>query len=399
MTTLETDLHTGRHGARSAASVELEAKLLARVADIADVIAGGTPYANEHRHLAPEVVDALADAELFSMFTSARFGGLGADAQTISAVLQAVARSCGSAAWVTMITNGGNFYATRFPDVALSDVYTDNPGARLAAVTSMDCTFEPTDGGYIVTGRWPYSSGITHDHWAVLGNATLQGIISCNDMTIEETWDTVGMRGTGSHTAVLDHVFVPEHRVLPMAQIMGYGMCTDPDAPAELRLAPLETSLLILASVVVGLGQRACEIIAQGAPKRFVIMSPYQNAAESPVYRAVLGECLMRVETARLHLAESARVLDDAAIRGEMPSDHVLIRTRANICHAVRSVTTALDDIMYLGGAGAFASSSPLQQVWRDANTGARHGVLNAFVNYEWLGSVAVNPEMPIFKP
>ncbi len=396
MTTLETGPDTN---ARTAASSELEATLLARVADIAEVIAGGTEYANRERHLSPEVVDALSDAELFSMFTSARFGGLGADARTISSVLQAIARSCGSAAWVTMITNGGNFYATRFPDEALHEVYDGNPGARLAAVTSMNCTFEPTAGGYIVSGRWPYSSGITHDHWAVLGNATLQAIIPRSDFTIEETWDTVGMRGTGSHTAVVDGAFVPDHRVLPMPQIMGYAMCTDPDAPAELRLAPMETSLLILASVVVGLGQRACDLIADGAAKRFVIMSPYANAAESPVYRAVLGECIMRIETARLHLAESARVLDVAAVRGEMLSDLALTRVRANICHAVRSVTTSLDDIMYLGGAGAFATSSPLQQVWRDANTGARHGVLNAFVNYEWLGAVAVNPEMPIFKP
>lgn len=384
---------------RSAASARLEAELVRRVHAIGPVIAAGVGHANTERELAPEVVAALAEAELFSMTTPVRYGGLGAGAQMMSNVIQTVAQYDGSAAWVVMITNGGNLYTSRFPTLAQDDVFGANPGARVASVTSMDCTFTPTDGGIVLSGRFPFSSGIVHDDWAILGNAERQALVPKERYRIEKTWDTVGMRGTGSHTTVVEDVFVPDHRVIEFTRLMGYGACTDPEVPAELRLAPLEGSALIIASVVVGLGRAMCSLLTDLAGRRLIPMSPYTKAADSQVNRAKLGEGMMRMESARLHLAEAARVLDAAAASAEMPPDDVLFRLRANIAHAVRIVTSALDDLMYMGGASGFANASPLQQVWRDANAGARHAVTNAFVNYEWLGAAAVDPEVVAFKP
>jgi alkylation response protein AidB-like acyl-CoA dehydrogenase len=380
-------------------STELSAGLVDRVRSIGPIIASGVAHANAERELAPEVVQALAGAQLFSMTAPVRHGGLGADVQTLSTVIQEIAQYDGSAAWVVMITNGGNFYTSRFPTAAQDDVFGANPAARVASVTSMDCTFTPVDGGIVLSGRFPFSSGIMHDDWAILGNATQQALVPRDQFRVERTWDTVGMRGTGSHTTVVEDVFVPEHRVIEFTKLMGYGACTDPDVPAELRLAPFEGSAVIIASVVVGLGRAMCSLLTDLAGRRMIPMTPYPKAADSPVFRAVLGEGMMRMESARLHLAEAARVLDAAAIAAEMPADDVLFRLRSTISHSVRIVTSALDDLMYMGGASGFASSSPLQQVWRDANVGARHVVTNAFVNYEWLGAAAVDPTVAAFKP
>ncbi|WGY00386.1 acyl-CoA dehydrogenase family protein [Nocardioides sp. QY071] len=369
------------------------ALLLSRVDEIADVIAAGTAHATAHSELAPEVVDALAGAGLFSMLTPARFGGLGVDVSTASQVIAAVARHCGSAAWVVMIVNGSNSYVGRFGEAAQQATFGSDAGARFAQVLAPGAVIEPVAGGYEVTGRWGFASGVLHDHWAMIGNAERLVIVPTSSVEIERTWDTIGMRGSGSHTIVTDRLFVPEEMTAPFASVMGNEQCTDAAAPVHTRYAPLPASAVLVGSVLVGLGEAACAAVAAQARTKYVVMSKRPTQVESETFRHALGEARLRVETARLHVAETARAVDEAAEAAVLPAPADLSRLAANVAHAARMVTTAMDDLMYLGGASAFAHSSALGRIWRDANTGARHGVLNPYVNYEAAGSGLVDVE------
>lgn len=368
--------------------------LLSRVDRIADVLAAGTAHATRASRLAPEVIDALAEAELFSMLTPARFGGLGVDVQTASKVIAAVARHCGSAAWVVMIVNGSNSYVARFPEEAQEATFGANPGARFAQVLSPAATITSKRDGYVLNGRWGFASGILHDHWAMIGNADRLAIVPVSELQIDHTWDTIGMRGSGSHTIVAEDLFVPAHMTAAFSTVMGSEQCNDATAPVHVRYAPLPASAVLVGSVLVGLGQAACDLVAAGAINRSVVMSRHPNQAASDTFRSVLGEAVLRIETARLHVAETARAVDAAASAAVLLSGEEQGRLAANVAHAARMVTRAMDDLMYLGGASAFANASPLGQIWRDVNTGARHGVLNPFVNYESVGRGLVETEV-----
>lgn len=372
--------------------------LIDRVAAIADVIASGTAHATANSELAPEVVEALADAELFSMLTPARFGGLGVDVRTASRVISAVARHCGSAAWVVMIVNGSNAYVGRFGEQAQKATFGADPGARFAQVLSPGATLEAVDGGFEVTGRWGFASGVLHDHWAMIGNAETMAIVPVSDVTIERTWDTIGMRGSGSHTIVADHLFVPESMTAPFATVMGNEQCTDSSAPVHVRYAPLPASAVLVGSVLVGLGEAACAAVAAQAQTKYVVMSKHATQVESETFRHALGEARLKIESARLHVQETARVVDEAAEAALLPAPAEMSRLAANIAHAARNVTTAMDDLMYLGGASSFGNASRLGQIWRDVNTGARHGVLNPFVNYEAAGSGLVDEDAALLS-
>jgi alkylation response protein AidB-like acyl-CoA dehydrogenase len=367
--------------------------LVERVDRIGAVLAGGTAFATAESRLAPEVVGALAEAELFSMLTPARFGGLGVDVETASAAIAEVARHCGSAAWVVMIVNGSNSYVARFGEQAQQATFGADPGARFAQVLSPAATMEPVSGGYLLTGRWGFASGVLHDDWAMLGNAERLAIVPVSDVGIERTWDTIGMRGSGSHTIVVDRLFVPEHMTAAFGTVMGNEQCGDPEAPVHTRYAPFPASAVLVGSVLVGLGQAACDVVAEQSATRRVVMSPHPTQAQSETFRAVLGECGLRIESARLLVAATARAVDAAAEAGVRPADEELARLAGNVAQAARMVTTAMDDLMYLGGASAFASSSRLGQIWRDVSVGARHGVLNPFVNYEAIGRAWVDGE------
>ena len=108
------------------------------------------------------------------------------------------------------------------PDQAQQDVFGADPDARVAGVLAPSTDIEKVDGGYIVSGRWAWSSGCLHATWALGGVLQLgpdgapidigSVIMPMSELTIEDTWFVAGMKGTGSNTVVADRVFVPEHR-------------------------------------------------------------------------------------------------------------------------------------------------------------------------------------------
>lgn len=367
--------------------------LVGRVEEIADVLTAGTGYAVRESRLAPEVVDALEKAELFSMLTPARYGGLGVDVQTATQVIRAVARYCGSAAWVVMIVNGSNSYVGRFEERAQQETFGAKSSARFAQVLSPAATLEPIDGGYLLTGRWGFASGILHDDWAMLGNAERLVIVPAADVEIEMTWDTIGMRGSGSHTIVTDKLFVPHHMTAPFNTVMGTEQCSDPEAPIYARYAPFPASAVLVGSVLIGLGEAACQAVAKGSINRWVMMSRHPSQSDSETFRAALGECVLKVESARLLVAETARAVDQAAENAELLDPARLGSLAANIAQAARAITGAMDTLMYLGGASSFSNSSRLGQIWRDVNTGARHGAINPYLNFEAAGGALVDAD------
>jgi alkylation response protein AidB-like acyl-CoA dehydrogenase len=389
-----TQLNGVGHGAGSSQRDEL----LRRVDNIADVLRAHRDFANTECQLAPEVVAALDEAELFAMFTPAKYGGLETGVTVATEVVAALAHHCGSAAWVVMIVAGSNLMSSRFSEQAQDEIYGPQPRARLASVLNPTATCEKVDGGYLFTGTWPFSSSILHDHWAVLGGFERTGLVPIDQITVERTWDTVGLRGTGSHTAILDKVFVPDHRTLETFTLMGLQACEDRRLPAGLRVGPVASGATLVASVVLGLGQAAVEYVASNAAKRPVSMTIYLRQADSGAFVANLGESAMKVETARLHVAEAARILDEAAAQAVAPTSQQLRKLRGGLGHAMKSVTGALDDLMGAGGAGSMANAHPLQPIWRDANTGARHGAVAPAVNYELYGGslIGLDPIAPL---
>jgi 3-hydroxy-9,10-secoandrosta-1,3,5(10)-triene-9,17-dione monooxygenase len=227
-----------------------------------------------------------------------------------------------------------------------------------------------------------------HDDWAVLGNIDITALFPLTDLTVELTWDTAGLRGTGSHTVIAENVFVPEYRTIPFSAMTATN--SDAETPTAFRMAPITMSALIVASAVVGLGDTACKLVTDRSHTKFVPMTEYRQQSDSQAFQSRLGESLMRIKAAKLHLAEVARVVDEAAEAAQPLDKGDIPRLHGSIGHAVHLVTMALDDLMYAGGASVFAMSNPLQQVWRDANVGARHAITNAHVNYEVAGGGAV---------
>jgi len=377
-------------------SMELRAELVDRVHKFGPILADGVAEGERERRLSDNSVRAIDDSQVSRVWTASAYGGLEADVRTLSEVTKALSHYCPSTSWVVNNINGSNLFSAKFPREARDEVFGDNPGAKMASIFAAQGTAVRTAGGYVLNGSWPYGTGIVHADFAILiakeldadGEAIggLSVLVPTSDLTIEDTWHTVGMRGTGSHTAVAREVFVPEHRVIPAALQRGRENATDATLPPLFRTAAIAALATICASVVVGVGQAARAFVVERAPGRGIAPTGFASQTASPTFVSALGKTALQIDAAELHVDRAADVLDAAAAAATALPDSELLRIRGDVGQAVNLVTVALDELMWAHGAAAFAESNPMQQYWRDANTAARHAMLNVHVGHELYG-------------
>ncbi|MBA8826208.1 alkylation response protein AidB-like acyl-CoA dehydrogenase [Saccharopolyspora lacisalsi] len=372
------------------------AELVERVHSVGPTLAAGVARGDRERRLPEDTVHAINESQVDRLWTARSYGGLETDVRTLSEVTKVLSHYCPSTSWVVNNINGSNLLSGRFPERTRDEVFADNPGAKLASVFVTAGEARRTDGGYLLTGTWPYASGILHDDWAILaakevaadGSTTrpMSVLVPTGDLVIEDSWFTVGMRATGSHTVVATEVFVPGNRVIPLWEQLGRQHCGDITLPPLFRSPAVASMAVICASVVVGIGQAALALVVDRAPGRGVAPTVYTSRPDSGTFVSELGRTALTIDAAELHVNRAADVIDQAAVAAEPLPESELRRIRGDVGQAAKLVTSALDELMYANGAGSFAESSPLQQFWRDANTAARHAMLNVHVGHELYG-------------
>jgi len=183
-------------------------KLLDAVDSVRETIITGAEQAEAEMTIPPASINALYDSGLFSLKLPEVLGGAEADPITQMEVLEALALYDSSASWCVMIgaTSIGSPGAF-LPDEGIQEVFRDGRIPRAAGVGAPTGQVTPVEGGYRVTGRWPFASGIRHSEW-VGGGITIpnddaapeirRALFPTSEVKIHDNWDVMGLRGTGS---------------------------------------------------------------------------------------------------------------------------------------------------------------------------------------------------------
>jgi alkylation response protein AidB-like acyl-CoA dehydrogenase len=365
-------------------------ELVARVRELHPLLAAQAESGERDRHLADGMVDALTDAGLFLLGTPRAYGGYASSVRTLLDVGAAVGEADGSTAWVLTLCNACSWVVSLFPERVRYEVFGANPRARVSGALAPTALAERVDGGYRITGKWPYNSGLRHADWTLLGipvgDAGEPGmaLVPASGYWIDETWFTAGMRGTGSYSAVAEDLFVPEHRVLTTSSVI---------AGVPL-FAPLLT--LVLAIPQLGMGRAALRLVTEAAGDKAVTGTTYARQADSVAFQLQVAEAAQKIDTALLHCHRAAADLDAAA---SVPLDALTrARVRADTGLAVRGVVDAVGILLFAHGAGGFAETHPLQRIWRDVNVAARHAMAQPAVNFEIYGKALLGVE-PTISP
>jgi alkylation response protein AidB-like acyl-CoA dehydrogenase len=388
--------------------------------DALEAVAKVGPVARQHaqkcedsRQLAGEVHDAITDAGLWGVFTPKAAGGagLGAPIQAFE-VTRAMAYEDTSAGWAMLICAGtGGIAAARMSEEARKEVFGGGCVPLAGVFNPGGSATSSADGGFTVTGRWPFASGITYAQW-VMANAIevdesgapkpgvvpgLPALVSTlvprDDVTIVDDWHVAGLRGTGSMS------FTMENRVIPAHRTFSFFGPTTVDEPAY-RLPVLSTVAAYMAGMAVGLADRALDDVIALLPTR-VGPPTFQPASADPLNQHVVGRAAAAIrgarEASRSILGRfTARLLGGEDLSAPtMPERAELHQNTLWVGEVCRD---AINNLFQLGGANAIYEPNTLQRVWRDINVLNQHLYFRT-TNHRVGGEIALGLEVnaPLF--
>jgi alkylation response protein AidB-like acyl-CoA dehydrogenase len=365
-------------------------RLLLDAADsIRDVLAGSAQASESAATLAPAAVTALEEARLFALKLPAVLGGAEADPVTQIEVIEAVSAIDAAAGWCLMV--GATTVAmpgVYLADDAVATVFAGGRIPRAAGCYMPTGQAVPVPGGYRITGRWAFASGIRHSSW-VSGTARVLRdgrtgaerrvfVVPTRDVEVHDNWQVAGLRGTGSCDFSVTEHFVP-------AELTWNHETAQPQRGGALyRLGWPAFVANEHAAFALGVARRALDtIVALAGSKARGLTGT--TLADRPVFQRFVGAAEMRLRAARA-LAMDVNgtawsvVSDGGRLTGRQQSE-----LRSASIHATEvSLDVVAGAFRYAGGSALY-ESSVLQGCLRDLNAGAQH-LMVSDSGYEGLG-------------
>jgi 3-hydroxy-9,10-secoandrosta-1,3,5(10)-triene-9,17-dione monooxygenase len=383
---LEKPKHSTKSGRKSvAASLVLTAEqAIERARALRPILAKRAIECESLRRCPAETIRDLYDSGLMRMMQPIRFGGSDLRVDVLAECSVELAKGCTSTAWAFLNLASHSWNIGQFSLQAQHDVWDDDPEALVATGLAFPCgRATRVDGGYRVTGRWPFGSGIDAATWVWVGAMTDVGEgapqkrfflfpkSACRSL---DNWDAYGLTGTGSHDFEATDVFVPAHRSEPGE---AFATCTEmPGATlyqsANYRLPGFATFGFLLSSAPIGATAGAVEWFADSIRVR---SGTYTGArlADLSTIQMRLAEASVIIDmvltTWRSNLAE----LVDGAEKGIVPSIETRLRWKRDIAYQVRECARALDTLLPALGAGGLSASHPVQRAFRDVMAARSH--------------------------
>lgn len=381
-------------------------QLIEQCRALSSKLAANVAHAERERRVALDNIAALADAQLLRLAVPRRYGGLETNLRTMVDVSSCLAESCGSTAWVVANLNLCSWLASLLTTRGQDEIFGVNPDARIAGAFAPSTQIRRVDGGAVVSGRWYYCSGAAFADWGLVGLLELAedgevvdqyfSFIPVRELAVEETWFTVGMRGTASNCFVAKEVFIPSHRMLSVLQALKGNYPSEHKSEVLYR-SPFSAFLpLSLTGPLLGLGRAALRYVLDAAPRRAIASTIFKQQSESTAFQLQVSEAAMKLDTAELHVHRAVAQVDEAAVCSQQLDLKMRARIRADAAYAANHVTDAINTLVTAHGAGSFAESNPLQQIWRDANIAANHAALLPAVGLEVYGKALLGFERNI---
>ncbi len=199
---------------------------VARARDLAANLVDRRAETEALRRVPDETMAEFVASGLMRINQSSHWGGPELGTEAVTEVIAEIAKGDASAGWVFGLIASHFWLVCLFPQQAQEEMWGDDPNVMMSSsFAATEGTFERVDGGYRVSGRWPFSSGSNHASWAMLGivlppagpdemPTLVWGLVPREDYEVDDDWKTVGLRGTGSNTLIVADAFIPDHRCI-----------------------------------------------------------------------------------------------------------------------------------------------------------------------------------------
>ena len=359
--------------------------LMDAVESVRATLEAGAAESEEIATLPAASVAALYDSGLLRLKMPHVLGGAEADLVTQLDVLEAVSRIDPASGWCLMIgaaSLGG--LAAFLPDDAIEEVFVGGRPPKVAGAAAPSATATPVAGGYHITGRWQFGSGIQHAEWVSAGARVSGGgdgddrhprqlrvVMPRHKVKVHDNWQVMGLRGTGSCDFSVDDLFVPE-------QFAWDATLTEPRRGGALyRLGRPGFVTNEHSAFALGVGRRALDAVTAVAAAKMRGYNSVNLLAERPAFQRALGECDMRLRAARSLNVEILEAAWQSVCAGVTPPPALQAQLRGCATYTTDVAADVVSQAFRYGGGAALFTTSILQQCLRDINAAAQHQMVS----------------------
>ena len=345
----------------------------------------------------------LHETGLFRFHQPKAFGGMELPFVAVVDIVAELGRGCPSTAWNVGNLGAHHWILAFYDPETQHEVWDANPDALIASSIALAAgRARRADGGFVVSGRWPFSSGVDNSEWNMLA-VTVYGddgktpldwrlcLVPKGDYEIIDTWQAMGMVGTGSKDIAVTERFVPERRALPLVRCRG-GL-EHPGAAlnsgALFRIPVVASAGHPLGSAALGAAQGAYDLFLESMAKRAGTYTGAKVADFQAVQiKVARARCL--IDSARDLMRQSAIEFQRAAEHDEVPDLETKLRFRAHSAFAVNQAREAVETLWSCYGANGIYTRDPLQRHLRDVLAINQHFSFNFDIAGAAYGLVAL---------
>jgi 3-hydroxy-9,10-secoandrosta-1,3,5(10)-triene-9,17-dione monooxygenase len=343
----------------------------------------------ELRRLPPETERELHEAGLFRILQPKRVGGSEFDYVALVDCADALGQGDASAAWNFANLASHHWMLGMFDPRAQDLVWTKDANALIASSFIFPAgRARKVDGGYVLRGNWPFSSGVDSCEWNMLASVVSSDdeadgieyrlfLLNRKDYRIVDTWNATGLRGTGSNDVEVDDAFVPEAMTQAVADLAGGptpGSAVNPNALYALPVFSLFP--FVLSGVALGNAQACLDDYVDIARHR---ASTYNRAKVGDLQstQIKIAEASAKIDAARLIMRSTCIEAMADARGGHIPDVAAKTRSRRDGAYSVNLCTEAVSLLFAASGARGLYMTGALQRQFRDAHAINSHLAFN----------------------
>jgi 3-hydroxy-9,10-secoandrosta-1,3,5(10)-triene-9,17-dione monooxygenase len=365
------------------------AAMVARARGLAPRLRDRAFRTEELRRLPPETERDLHESGLFRIVQPKRVGGSELDYVALVDCADAIGQADASVAWNFANLSSHHWMLAMFDMRAQDLVWGKDPNALIASSFIFPAgRARKVDGGYVLRGSWPFSSGVDSSEWNMLASVVSSDdeadgieyrifLLNKSDYRIKDTWSATGLRGTGSNDVDVDDAFVAEPMTVAVNDLAGGptpGSAVNPNALYALPVFSLFP--YVLSGVALGNAQACLDDYVDLARHR---ASTYNRAklGDLQTTQIKIAEASSKIDAARLIMRSTCIAAVADARRGHIPDIAAKTRIRRDGAYSVNLCTEAVSLLFAASGARGLYTSSALQRQFRDAHAINSHIAFN----------------------
>jgi len=363
-------------------------RVIDRLMNMADQLREQAAEAEKTGRLTDQTTKAMKEAGSIRLLQTAKYGGYEVHPREFAETVMATASLDPAAGWITGVVAVHPYQLAYADPRVAEEIWAQDFDTWVASPYAPQGLAKPVDGGYMFTGHWQFSSGTDQCDWIILGAMLadadgkpsmpprmLHMILPRKDYEIvEDSWNVVGLRGTGSKDIIVRDAFVPAYRTMDATEVMDGTAQRKAGMTKPLYLMPWSTMFpLGITAAVVGIAEGA--LAAHLDYQRDRVAATGTAIKDDPYVMYAIGEAAADINAARQELLANVDRIYDIVDAGREVSFHDRAVGRRTQIRAAWRAVMAVDQIFARSGGNALRMDKPLQRYWRDAHAGLNHAI------------------------